>query len=66
MTEQLRKLTLVFIATAALVGVAGCERQGPAERAGESLDKAATDIGNAIEDKCEEAKEGLGADDTRC
>ena len=36
------------------------------ERAGEEIDNAANDAGNAIEDACEEAKEGMGADDTDC
>ncbi len=47
--------------------LAACDsNDGPLERAGERVDKAATDIGNAIEDKCEEAKEHAGAADTDC
>lgn len=46
--------------------LAACEREGPMERAGENIDEAATDMGNAVEDKCEEMKEGAGADDTDC
>jgi hypothetical protein len=48
------------------VGVVGCEREGPAEQAGEKLDNAARDAGNAVEDKCEQTKEAAGAADTRC
>lgn len=49
------------------VGLAACDlNEGPAERAGESVDEAATDVGNAIEDKCEEAKDSLGMQDSRC
>ncbi len=49
------------------VGLAACDlNEGPAERAGESVDEAATDVGNAIEDACEEGKAAAGADDTRC
>jgi hypothetical protein len=66
MSMQLRKLALVLFATAALGGIAGCEREGPMERAGENLDEASRDLGNAIEDKCEDAKERMGADDTDC
>lgn len=66
MILQLRKLTLVLIAATALGGLAACENKGPAEKMGERIDETATDVGNAIEDKCEEAKEGMGADDTRC
>jgi hypothetical protein len=47
--------------------LAACDNNdGPMERAGERIDKAATDIGNAIEDKCEEAKKHAGASDTDC
>lgn len=58
-----RMLCAVLLCT----GLAACERNdGPAERAGESLDKAATDVGNAVEDACEKGKATAGADDTRC
>jgi hypothetical protein len=57
------KLVLMTVLTA---GMFGCEKKGPAESAGEKIDNATTDLGNKIEDKCEEAKEGAGAKDTRC
>lgn len=57
-----RALCAVLLCT----GIAACEHKGPAERAGEKIDNAATDVGNAIEDKCEEAKAAAGASDTRC
>ncbi|MET0379883.1 MAG: hypothetical protein ABW049_12905 [Spongiibacteraceae bacterium] len=63
------KKSVVRVLCAALlcVGMSACDRkEGPAEQVGEKLDKAATDIGNAVEDKCEEAKESAGASDTRC
>ena len=57
----------VLCAVLLCTGLAACERNdGPAERAGESLDKAATDAGNAVEDACEKGKAAAGADDTRC
>lgn len=46
-----------FIALLTLLGslaLTACD-EGPAERLGEDLDNAATDIGNAVEDACEEA-----------
>lgn len=56
-----------------LVLMAGCEQQGPAERAGEKIDDAteelredAKDAGNKIEDACEELKEDMGAEDKDC
>lgn len=45
--------------------IMGCE-PGPAEKAGESIDEAATDVGNKIEDACEDVKEGVNADDKNC
>lgn len=52
---------------------AGCEQEGPAERAGEALDEAyedvresGEDIGNAIEDACEDIKDEAGAEDKDC
>jgi len=56
----------VVLMTVLVAGMFGCEKKGPAESAGEKIDNATTDIGNKIEDKCEEAKEGAGAKDTRC
>ena len=55
---------LILITAAALVSA--CDHEGPMERAGEEIDNAANDAGNAIEDACEEAKEGMDADDTDC
>ena len=37
-----------------------------AEEAGEKIDELVTDTGNAIEDACEEVKEGVKAEDTDC
>lgn len=48
-------MKLVQIASAALVvsalliALSGCERQGPAERAGENIDNAAEKTGDQIE-----------------
>lgn len=48
-------------------GLAGCDSDdGPLEKAGKSVDQATTDVGNKIEDKCEEAKDAAGMKDTRC
>ena len=45
---------------------AGCENEGPAERAGERIDEAAEDFGNAVEDACEDMKEKAGTKDQDC
>ncbi|GAB2687082.1 hypothetical protein Q4574_03445 [Aliiglaciecola sp. 3_MG-2023] len=60
------KLTLkaLFIA-GSVFAIAACE-QGPAEEAGESVDEMVTDAGNALEDACEDVKEGANAEDKDC
>lgn len=50
-----------------LLAIAACDaNQGPMEEAGEKIDETTTDMGNKVEDACEEAKEGMGAKDTDC
>ena len=39
---------------------------GEAEDAGEKLDEMVTDAGNAVEDVCEDVKEGVDAKDKDC
>jgi len=60
--------TSLTLAALLLTGIlaAGCDNDGPMENAGEAIDEAATDIGNAAEDACEDVKEGAGAEDTNC
>lgn len=55
------------IVTVALIPLffAACN-DGEAEQAGEKIDKTLKDAGNAIEDKCEDIKEGVGAEDKDC
>lgn len=58
----LRKVIMaVLFAGLALAGVSGCEKEGPAEKAGKAIDEAASDIAEgasetveAIEKKVEE------------
>jgi len=37
-----------ILCAALLFGLAACEREGPAERAGESIDRAAKDVRDAV------------------
>ncbi len=64
------KLSYITLAIAMLLSaltLTGCDRnEGPMEEMGENMDEAATDFGNAVEDACEDAKEGANADDTDC
>ncbi|MDP1626870.1 hypothetical protein [Parvibaculum sp.] len=47
---MLRKILIGFALLLPLAGgLAACDDQGPAEEAGEALDKAAEDIGNAFD-----------------
>jgi hypothetical protein len=66
MNTNLRKTTYALLLAIFTFGVVGCEQQGPAEKAGEKLDDAITDTGNAIEDACEDVKDEMGAEDKDC
>lgn len=54
--------TLTLLASLAL-GV-GCEQQGPAEQAGESIDNAANDMGDALDPRGPAEEAGAAVDDT--
>lgn len=43
----------------ALAGCDGCEREGPAERAGEKVDDAVEDAGDAAEDAGDKVEDAL-------
>nr|WP_183410080.1 hypothetical protein [Litorivivens lipolytica] len=62
-----KAFSLIALMLISLTTLSGCEREeGPMEEMGENMDEAATDFGNAVEDTCEDAKEGAGAKDTDC
>lgn len=42
-----------------LTGLSACEQKGPAEKAGEAIDNAASDTADAAEDATEAVKEKL-------
>ncbi len=44
---------LALITLLTTLGLTACN-EGPAERLGSDIDEAATDIGNAVEDACED------------
>ena len=67
-----KKIFLLPMLLAAALMTA-CEEEGTAERAGEKLDSAAQelrdaskDMGNKVEDACEDLKAKAGAEDTDC
>ncbi|MFN2338817.1 MAG: hypothetical protein ABR544_07580 [Gammaproteobacteria bacterium] len=61
-------MKLVQIASAALVvgalfiALPGCERQGPAERAGENIDNAMEETGDKIEEAGDAIKDSAQGD----
>lgn len=58
---------LVLVAIVSAFGLVGCEaNDGPVENAGETLDEAGEETANAVEEACEETKEGVDAEDTDC
>lgn len=76
----MNNLKLLLLAAVASLAIAGCDStigsdrdDGKAEKAGAALDdagkqieKTVKDVGEALEDACEEVKEGVGAKDVKC
>ncbi|MEO6117748.1 MAG: hypothetical protein ABIP37_01605 [Methylotenera sp.] len=54
-----KKLSLAVLATLMITGLAACEKQGPAERAGEKMDNATEKMGDKIEDATDKAGDKL-------
>lgn len=54
-------LTTLFM----VVALSACGDDS-AEEAGEEIDEIVTDAGNAVEDACEDVKEGVKAEDKDC
>jgi hypothetical protein len=57
-------IAVAFALSLAMAGLAGCENEGPMERAGEKIDNAAEeagdkmeDAGDKLEDKARDAKD---------
>jgi hypothetical protein len=60
-------LKLLSIISVMAFSVAACDsNDGAAEKAGESIDNATTDMGNKVEDACEKVKDGVNAKDPNC
>ncbi|AUN96125.1 hypothetical protein [Pseudazoarcus pumilus] len=43
------RITTLLLAATMLAGLSGCEREGPIERAGKQVDKAADAVGDSLE-----------------
>jgi len=61
----IKKLSTTLVTFVAIFSLAACT-DDKAENAGEKVDEMVQDAGNAIEDACEEVKEGVKAEDTDC
>jgi hypothetical protein len=69
----MKRMSIIPLAALLAVLLSACDREGPAEKAGERIDEVTEDIreggedlGNEIEDACEELKEDMGAEDKDC
>lgn len=62
--KTLKYFTSTLLALTAVFALSACD--GEAENAGEKLDEVVTDAGNAVEDACEDVKEGVKAENTDC
>lgn len=49
----------VLVASLALIGVVGCEKEGPAEKAGKEIDKAVLETGKTALEKAKKVGKAL-------
>ncbi len=57
----MNKLILIFAVVFLSLILTGCEeQQGPAERAGESIDQTMEDTGDVMENAADDAEDGIG------
>ena len=61
-----RLKNIAFISVMLFTITACDSNDGPMEKIGQSIDQTATDVGNKVEDACEEAKKDLNVKDNRC
>ncbi len=48
--KTIRKSLLAILCSVFAIGLAGCKQEGPAEKAGKELDKAAQQFGEGVKD----------------
>ena len=48
--KKMKKILIALILAVSILGTVGCEEKGPAEKAGEKLDKAAEDAAKKMND----------------
>jgi hypothetical protein len=54
---------MVALLTFTAFGLAGCEKEGPAERAGKQVDEAVDDAGDAVKDAGDKVKDAVDDDE---
>lgn len=54
-----KRIGLALLAGAAALSLAACEKKGPAERAGEKVDKAVDHAGDAVKDAGDKMKDAV-------
>lgn len=57
--KSYKNITATLLAGLLIMGLSACEK-GPAEKAGEAIDNAASDVADKAEDAADAAKEKLG------
>ena len=62
-TDVLRSATIALFLGAMSFGIAGCEKKGPLEEAGEAIEEGVEEVGDDLEDAAEEVEEA--AEDVR-
>lgn len=53
----MKRLLFMILAAGFTLGLAGCEKEGPAEKAGKEIDQAVEDVGEAIEEAGDEIRD---------
>jgi hyperosmotically inducible periplasmic protein len=56
---NIKKLLLILLATTFAIGLAACNKPGPAEKLGQEIDQATEKAGDKIEDVAEKAGDKL-------
>ncbi|MDX2165783.1 MAG: hypothetical protein SF182_01920 [Deltaproteobacteria bacterium] len=57
--HQIGRLMAALWLTAAALSISACEHEGPAERAGKEIDRAAEKAGDKIEDAGDKVKDAV-------
>lgn len=55
--SMLKKMSIIAVAALALFALQACEQEGPAERAGESIDNAVDNTKDAVEEAADQVED---------